>query len=52
MVKLDNSKYLRNLVEFMPRRLEDIVSKQGNPFKCKPEEQYNQLAFLRPKSHK
>jgi hypothetical protein len=26
-----SGKSLRNLVEFMPRRLEDIISREGNP---------------------
>jgi hypothetical protein len=36
-------------VEIMPRRLEDIISRKGNPTKYKPEEQYTQWVFSRPK---
>ncbi len=27
------SLYTRNLLEFMPRRLEDVLSREANPFK-------------------
>jgi hypothetical protein len=28
-----HSLYMRNLLELMPRRLEDVLSKEANPFK-------------------
>jgi hypothetical protein len=31
--KIYSRKFRRNLVEFMPRRLEDIISREGNPTK-------------------
>jgi hypothetical protein len=30
---MDDSQYLRNLVESMPRRLEDVIRREGNPTK-------------------
>jgi hypothetical protein len=30
---MDDSKYLRKLMESMPRRLEDVTSRHGNPTK-------------------
>jgi hypothetical protein len=33
----------------MPRRLEDVISRQGNPIKYYPEEQYTQWAHFRAK---
>ena len=31
VLRMSNSQYLRNLVESMPRRLEDVISREGNP---------------------
>jgi hypothetical protein len=36
-------------VEFMPRRLKDIISREENPTKYSLEEQYTQWVFFRPK---
>jgi hypothetical protein len=33
----------------MPRRLEDIIRREGNPAKYYPEEQYTQWVVFRPK---
>jgi hypothetical protein len=33
VLKMDDCQYLRNLVESMPRRLEDIIRREGNPTK-------------------
>jgi hypothetical protein len=33
VLKLDNSQYLRNLVKSMPRRLQDVIDREGNPTK-------------------
>jgi hypothetical protein len=35
---------MRNLVEYIPRRLEDVLSREANPFKYYLEEQ-NRLFF-------
>ena len=33
VLRMSNSQYLRNLVESMPTRLEDVISRKGNPTK-------------------
>ena len=33
VLRMSNSQYLRNLVESMPRRLEDVISREENPTK-------------------
>jgi hypothetical protein len=33
VLKLDYSQYLRNLVKSMPRRLQDVIDREGNPTK-------------------
>jgi hypothetical protein len=33
VLKMDDSQYLRNLVESMPRRLEDVIRRDCNPTK-------------------
>ncbi len=33
VLKMDDCQYLRNLVESMPRRLEDVFRREGNPTK-------------------
>jgi hypothetical protein len=32
-LKMDDSQYLRNLMECMPRKLKDIIRRMGNPTK-------------------
>ena len=31
VLRMRDSQYLRNLVESMPRRLKDVISREGNP---------------------
>jgi hypothetical protein len=38
VLKMDESSYPRNLIESMPRRLEDIIMREGNPTQYHPEE--------------
>ena len=33
VLRMSNSQYLQNLVESMPMRLEDVISRKGNPTK-------------------
>jgi hypothetical protein len=33
VLKMDDSQYLSNLVDTMPRRLEDVIRREGNPTK-------------------
>jgi hypothetical protein len=50
VLMMDDSQYLRNLVESMPRRLEDVIRREGNPSTSQKSSTPNG-PFLGPKSY-